>query len=92
MTTQVKMESRTQTRVDFGAAVDDAMVGIGERFGLYEVMATMGPVTVAEVAQRAGISERDARFWLSAQAAGDYIHLDEARGRYSVSCAWPRSN
>jgi hypothetical protein len=92
MATQVRTANTTQTRVDFRVAVNDAMVGIGGKFGLYEMMAGVGPVTGAELAQRTGISEHDASFWLSAQAAEDYLHFDEASGRYSVFCEWPRSN
>jgi hypothetical protein len=92
MAAQVKTKNSAQTTADFGVAVNDAMVGIGERFGLYETIARVGPATAAEVARRTGISERDATFWLTAQAAEDFLQFDEASGRYSVSCAWPRSN
>lgn len=92
MATQARTLNTTETRIAFGVAVNDAMVGIGEKFGLYEVMARTGPVTAAELAGRMGISERDASLWLGPQAAGDYLHFDEASGRYSVFCEWPRSN
>jgi hypothetical protein len=92
MATQVRTTDTGQKGIGFGVAISDAMVAIGERFGLYEAMGDEGPVTAADLARRTGISRRDASFWLSAQAAEDYLHFDEASGRYSVFCEWPRSN
>jgi SAM-dependent methyltransferase len=69
---------------DMGAAVSMLMTRIGERTGLYAAMAGAGPLTSAEVAQRAGCDERYVREWLSNQAAGGYVDYDPARDRFTL--------
>jgi 2-polyprenyl-3-methyl-5-hydroxy-6-metoxy-1,4-benzoquinol methylase len=50
---------------------------IGERLGLYRIIADEGPLTSAELAQAAGVHERYAREWLEQQAASDLLEVDE---------------
>ena len=60
----------------FGAALGafDLMgVYLGDRLGLYRAMAGTGPLTSAELADRAGIAERYAREWLEQQAMGGIL-------------------
>ena len=66
---------------DVGAAVNGALVVVGDRLGLYRAMAGAGPLTSAELAARTGTSERYVREWLGAQAASGYVHVAPA-GRY----------
>jgi hypothetical protein len=47
--------------VDLGAAISVPLVRIGVRLGLYKAMDGCGPMTSAEFADKANISERYAR-------------------------------
>jgi SAM-dependent methyltransferase len=68
--------------VDFGATFHAACVLVGDKLGLYKGLATGGPQTPAELAQRTGTHERYVREWLASQAAGGYITYDASTGRY----------
>jgi SAM-dependent methyltransferase len=69
---------------EMGAAMNAALIVIGDKLGLYKAMAGAGPLTSAEVAARTGTSERYVREWLSAQAAGGFVTYDAASGRYTL--------
>ncbi len=69
---------------DIGAAMSAPLVRIGEKLGLYEVMAHSGPLTSQDVAERAGVSERYVREWLRSQAAGGYVSYDPETDRYTL--------
>jgi 2-polyprenyl-3-methyl-5-hydroxy-6-metoxy-1,4-benzoquinol methylase len=56
-------------------AFDLFSVYLGERLGLYRVMAEEGPVTSAQLAAAAGVHERYAREWLEHQAASDLLEV-----------------
>ena len=58
-------------------AFDLFSVYIGDRLGLYHVLAVEGPQTPAELAQAAGVHERYAREWLEQQAAGELLEVEE---------------
>lgn len=92
MVTEVREYTIEEKASGFGAAINTAMVEAGDEFGLYDAMAASGPVTPAELAELTGIPWQHARLWLSAQAAGDFLYHDEATGRYSLSCPWPRGH
>ena len=70
---------------DFGATFHAACVTIGDKLGLYKGLAAGGPQTPAELANRTSTTERYVREWLASQAAGGYVTLDAATGRYSLS-------
>jgi 2-polyprenyl-3-methyl-5-hydroxy-6-metoxy-1,4-benzoquinol methylase len=72
-----------QAVVEFGAAVNAALVVIGDRLGLYRELSEDGPLTSAELAERTNTSERYVREWASAQAASGWIGYED--GRYSMS-------
>lgn len=59
------------------------MISIGHRTGLYEAMKA-GPMTSAELADKAGLAERYVREWLGAMATGGIAALDRMSGRYSL--------
>jgi SAM-dependent methyltransferase len=70
----------------FGActgALDLLHVYVGDQLGLYGVLASHGPLTAAELAQRAGIHERYAREWLEHQAVAGILEVsdDDTRTR-----------
>ena len=69
---------------DLGAAASAALVLIGDRLGLYRELAKE-PATPLDLSRRTGTNERYVREWLANQAAGSYVTLDVATGRYSLS-------
>ena len=69
---------------DMGAAMNTALIIIGERLGLYKAMAGTGPLTPAELAARTGTAERYIREWLCAQAAGGYVTYDAAAKTFTL--------
>ena len=70
---------------DMGAAISGALVITGTKLGLYKALADGGPATSQALAERAGIAERYAREWLSAQAASGFVDYDETAGTFSLS-------
>jgi SAM-dependent methyltransferase len=70
---------------DFGASLSAALVGIGDRLGLYRALADIGPATPAELAERTGTHERYVREWLVNQAAGGYVSYDPDAERFHMS-------
>ena len=64
---------------DGTASITILMAAIGDRLGLFRVLAETGPATPAVLAERAGIDERYAREWLSAMAAAGYVDHDGGR-------------
>src|SRR5262249_45204614 len=69
---------------DLGASTTTALVGIGDRLGLYKALAS-GPMTPAELAKKTGTDERYIREWLCAQAAAGYVDYDAAKGTFSMN-------
>ncbi|HEX8487613.1 MAG TPA: class I SAM-dependent methyltransferase [Propionibacteriaceae bacterium] len=73
-----------QAVVDIATSLAAPLLLIGERLGLFRAMAGAGPMTSAEVASRAGVSERYTREWLRGQAAGGYVRYDASADRYTL--------
>jgi SAM-dependent methyltransferase len=69
---------------EVGATLNTALVVMGDKLGMYRALAERGPLTPAELAHEAGISERYAREWLNAQAAGDFVEYDADSGTYRL--------
>jgi SAM-dependent methyltransferase len=69
---------------DMGAIISAPLFVIGEKLGLYKAMAHAGPLTSAEIAERAGAAERYVREWLRNQAAGGYVEYDAESDRYEL--------
>jgi SAM-dependent methyltransferase len=69
---------------ELGAAMNAALVLIGDKLGLYKAMCGAGPMTAAELAGKTGTDERYVREWLSAQAAGGFVTYDAAAGRFTL--------
>lgn len=55
---------------DLGAMGGVQLADLGVRTGLWTALAGAGPLTPAEIANRAGIHERLAHEWVKGQAAG----------------------
>src|SRR5215217_4366852 len=58
---------------ELGAAVNAALVVIGDQLGLYRAMADGRAVSSGELADRTGTHERYVREWLAAQAASGFV-------------------
>ena len=68
---------------------DVLAVYIGDRLGLYRILAERSPATSAELADAAGCNERYVREWLEQQASSAILAVDDARAdagarRYSL--------
>jgi SAM-dependent methyltransferase len=61
---------------ELGAALNGALVALGDELGLYKAMADGQPVTAAALAARTGTHERYVREWLNAQAASGYVEYE----------------
>jgi 2-polyprenyl-3-methyl-5-hydroxy-6-metoxy-1,4-benzoquinol methylase len=61
-----------------GLAASELMTAfLGLRLGLYQALATAGPLTSRGLAERANIAPRYAREWLEQQAASGFIEIDD---------------
>jgi SAM-dependent methyltransferase len=69
---------------EMGAAMNAALIVIGDRLGLYKAMAGAGPMTSQEVASKTNTTERYVREWLAAQAAGGFVAYDATTRRYTL--------
>jgi len=69
---------------EMGAAMNAALILVGDKLGLYKAMAGSGPLTSAELAAKTATNERCVREWLSAQAAGGFVTYDAASNRYTL--------
>ncbi len=75
--------------VDIGEALQEAVTGVGDKFGLYDVMLHHGPITSACLATQAGIPEQLARLWLNVQASRNHLGHQRKTDLYGLWCAWP---
>jgi 2-polyprenyl-3-methyl-5-hydroxy-6-metoxy-1,4-benzoquinol methylase len=69
---------------EMGAAMNTALILVGDKLGLYKAMAGAGPITSAELAARTKTTERYVREWLNAQAAGGFVTYDPASRTYTL--------
>jgi SAM-dependent methyltransferase len=71
----------TQVLGDMSGAMVGLMGVIGDRLGLFRILAT-GPVTPADLAARAGVDERYVRDWLNSLTCAGYLEHDSDAGTY----------
>src|ERR1700690_3349359 len=69
---------------EMGAAMNAALIVIGDKLGLYKAMAGAGPMTSAELAAKTATTERYVREWLAAQAAGGIVIYDPTTQKYTL--------
>ncbi|HYH57932.1 MAG TPA: class I SAM-dependent methyltransferase [Thermoleophilaceae bacterium] len=69
---------------DMSAAMSAPLTLLGVKLGLYEGMKGAGPLSSAEVAEKAGCDERLVREWLANQVAGGYVEYDAEGDRYEL--------
>ncbi len=80
-----KLEQFVFRAVDeVGATLNAALVVMGDKLGLYRVLAGAGGLTPVELARRTSVSERYVREWLNAQAAGGYVEYNPTDGSYTL--------
>ncbi len=70
---------------DLGGAYSVPLVRLGDRLGLYRILAEEGPMTVEALAAASGCAPRYLREWASAQAASGYVTYEPAGERFSLS-------
>lgn len=70
---------------DIGAAMSASLVVIGDKLGLYKVLAQGMSLTPNDLAKATGTNERYVREWLANQAAGGYVTYNAKAGTYSLS-------
>lgn len=70
---------------DLGAAVNGALVIVGDKLGLYKALQKEGPLNSQELADHTGTTERYVLEWLSAQAAQGYLEYQEDNNTFSLS-------
>jgi SAM-dependent methyltransferase len=69
---------------EVGAALNCALVVMGDQLGYYRDLAAHGPTTPSELAGRTGTGVHYAREWLNAQAAGGFVDYDPETRRYTL--------
>ncbi len=84
-------QQETEQTVDFGEALQDAVTSVGNKFGLYDVMLSHGPITSACLATQAGIPEQLARLWLNVQAAANRLGHQRKPDLYCLWTSWSPS-
>src|ERR1700719_208680 len=62
-----------QVGVDFGASLTVALAYIGDRLGIFKLMAASEPMTSRQFAERTDLIERYIREWASTMAAAGYV-------------------
>lgn len=70
---------------DLGAAVNGALVIIGDKLGLYKALHKDGAMTSQQLAKATGTAERYIREWLSAQAAQGYVEYNSTDNTFALS-------
>ncbi len=83
MTTTIDQQQTADALVEriFGSvlgAFDVFAVYVGDRLGYYELLHDHGPLTSAQLADRAGTTERYAREWLEQQVVSGILELEPA--------------
>jgi ubiquinone/menaquinone biosynthesis C-methylase UbiE len=68
-------------------AINAALVALGDQLGLWKAMAGAGPLTITTLAQRADVTERYLREWLSAMTASGFVGHDPAADTFELSGA-----
>jgi 2-polyprenyl-3-methyl-5-hydroxy-6-metoxy-1,4-benzoquinol methylase len=61
-----------------------ALARIGDQLGLFKDLASHGPTTAAELAQRTGTQERYVREWLGGMASAGYLEYEPSEARFRL--------
>jgi 2-polyprenyl-3-methyl-5-hydroxy-6-metoxy-1,4-benzoquinol methylase len=76
-----------QIIADAGGAVSVPLAALGDRLGLFTALASGGPATPAQLAERTGLVERYVREWLLAMAGAGYVTYADNGDEDSASSA-----
>ena len=68
----------------FRSGMIAVMIAVGNRTGLFDVMAPLPPSTSMEIAKAAGLHERYVREWLAALTTGGIVHHDPETMTFSL--------
>jgi 2-polyprenyl-3-methyl-5-hydroxy-6-metoxy-1,4-benzoquinol methylase len=69
---------------DYAGANAFFMAGLGDRLGLFALLAANEPENSVEMAARTGLQERYIREWLAGMTVAGYLTYDPPSGRYAV--------
>jgi 2-polyprenyl-3-methyl-5-hydroxy-6-metoxy-1,4-benzoquinol methylase len=69
---------------EMGAAMNAALVLLGDELGLWKAMAGARPLTAEQLAEKTGTFPRYVREWLAAQAASGYVSYDPAAQTFTL--------
>jgi 2-polyprenyl-3-methyl-5-hydroxy-6-metoxy-1,4-benzoquinol methylase/DNA-binding transcriptional ArsR family regulator len=72
------MELIGRVIADAGGALILPLAQLGDRLGLFSALASGGPATSGELAERTGLTERYLREWLLAMAAAGYVTYEDS--------------
>jgi len=72
--------ARLGRMLDAGASA--AMIALGHRLGLFDVLADAPPATSVNIADRAGLAERYVREWLAVMVTSKVVTYDRTTRRY----------
>src|SRR5438128_748102 len=67
------------------AALNAALVSLGDRLGLWQALSEAGPTTAGELAARTGLARRYLEEWLAAQAANGFVGYDAATNSFRLT-------
>lgn len=67
---------------DLAGTMATVLAILGDRLGLFDALAEVGPATSVELAERASVSERYAREWLHGMHAAGYLEHDNKRATF----------
>ncbi len=82
---EARLEAAVGTTVtELSAAFSSVLALLGDRLGLYKAMAGAGPLSSAQLAERAGCEERYVREWLHNQAAGHIVDYDPTAETFTL--------
>ena len=70
---------------DVGGAFAAGLGYIGDRLGLFKIVAAIGPASSEAIATQAGLNERYVREWLKAMVSAGYVEYDSADDLYSMT-------
>jgi hypothetical protein len=69
---------------DLAGTMSILLATIGDRLGLYKVLAERGALTSQELAAVANVDERYAREWLNGSASSGYLAYDSPTGTFFI--------
>jgi Methyltransferase domain len=70
---------------DLGAAVNGALLVLGDELGIYTALAEVGLATSKQLAKKTKLHDRQLREWLNAQAASGYVSYDAAKDAFFLT-------